>query len=342
MTIQHHFAVRYPDLTIFPTELDDKIAVHGLHLRTQKDIQVGEQVGIQFRFPQREDPLKAAGVVAWISAQPDEQGKRSFVVKNLQFDHDAVAVLDLVRSTPAVEEAELTGSRPVPPPPPIAATEPVPAPAPPAPAPSVMPPVAETSPPVDSDEAGEQADEEPDRKKLFIALGVTGVLLVGLLTWLFAFNGLRWIAMNFLAPPEAATIAMRNPASSGPEPPLPGKSAPAPPKKTVVLPAVATSFDYFQRPAENEFIITFNKPVGKVVTSRVNTPLMQTFYIERAKVRLDKDQYFLPFEIIRTVSFEEESGVLKINMLSQHPHYLPDPVWEKRGRELNIRFIATD
>ena len=69
---------------------------------------------------------------------------------------------------------------------------------------------------------------------------------------------------------------------------------------------------------------------------------MQVFYVDGARIKLDKEQYFLPFDFVRAVYFEHQDGVLRISFVAQNPNYLPDPVWEQRGRELLIRFVATD
>lgn len=364
MDVKHHFAVRYPDLTIFPRQLDEKISTHGLHLKTTKEVQVGEAVGIQFRFPQREEPLKATGVVAWVSAKPDGQGKRSFVVRNLALDEASQELLELVRSTPVVEEAELgqepgNDDAPTQPPapqqPPPQPTQPAPqqqppqappqqpqqptqTPAPP-PSPQIPPREPAARPRVESPTA--QGGGGKSRKGLWIGLGLL-LLVGGGLTWFFAFGGDRIVAMLALDAPPPLTVPPPAATVMGVEPPLPAPKAPPPPKKRVLPPAVAQSFDYFQRSGENEFIITFNRPVREVVTSRIQSPLMHVFYVERARNGLDKGQYFLPFEYVRTVQLEEQGGDLRVLFISQRSDYLPDPVWEIRGRELRVRFIAQD
>lgn len=331
MTAQHHFAVRLPDLTAFPRELEDRIHVHGLHLKTAKEVQVGETVAVQFRFPQREDPLCAEGVIAWVAAQPDAQGKRSLVVRHLKFDAEAERIIELVRTTPAVEEADLPRAASVVPPPP--------------PSPRVVPvPELEPAPEIlQANATGDGAtdDAAAQKKRRIIMLGAMGLLLVLLLGWLFALGGLRWVQMTFLPPPPPLTVGPRDLVAQ-PEPPL-AKPKPAPAPVRVPPTAVATNFDYFQRPAMNEFILTFNRPLsGKIVERRSEDPLMHTYYIERADTRLDKDQYFLSFDMVRTVLFEHESGVLRVSFIAQNAHYLPQPVHEVRGRELVIRFIAQD
>jgi hypothetical protein len=335
MGAQHLFAVRYSDLALFPREIEDKLSVHGLHLKSSREIQVGESVALQFRFPQREDPLNATGVVAWVSATPDAQGKRSVVVRNLVFDAESEKILDLVRSTPPAEESALATSVPArtPTPGPVQAPTPTPR------SDVDQPPLEVARPNAAAQGAGAEAERRP--KALFIALGIVGGLLIALLVWLFTLNGVRWVKMTFFAPPEALTVQMRAVPLLAPEPPM-ERPAAAPPPPKPIPPAVATSFDYFQRPAQNEFIITFNRPVAKVITSRIESPLTQSFYVEHALARLEKEQYFLPFEMVRTVAFEQDADVLQVRFLSQNPHYLPEPTWEIRGRELIIKFTATD
>lgn len=331
MSIQHQFAIRYPDLAAFPGEVDGRIAEQGLHLRTQKEIQVGERVGLQFRFPQREDPLLAIGAVGWVSAQPDEQGRRSLVVRDIVFDAPSQQILDLVRRTPAVEEAEpvRAGHAPAP-----AAAAPASSPAPTVRAPRAAEPSAADEPAA--------ADADARKRRIFIALAVLLVLAGSIAGWLFGLGGWRYVAMALLNPP-ALTMPDAPAVRGGVEPPLPAPvvvEAPPPPKP--VPPAMATSFDYFQRPGRNEFTVTFNRPPGRVVTSRTTSPLVQNFYVEKARARLEKAQYFLPYDLVRTVTFEEEGGNLRIGFLAQRPDWLPTPVWELRGRELVVRFVAND
>lgn len=335
MNIQHQFAVRYPDLAVFPREIDERIAQQGLHLLTRKEIQVGEQVGLQFRFPQREEPLQAIGVVGWVSAQPDQQGRRSIVVRDLTFDSASQRILDLVRRTPVVEDAEVASHVPSP-----RSTAAAPA-APATPTPAVPRAAERPSVAVAAATVTGGGDEAARRKKIVLIVVACAVLLLGALAgWLFGLGGWRYVAMALMAPP--ATVMPDAPAiRGGVEPSLPAPPVAAPPPKPVP-PATATSFDYFQRPGLNEFTLTFTRPPARVVTSRTTSPLMQTFYIERARENLDKSQYFLPFDMIRTVAIEEEGGNLRVSFLAQRPDWLPTPVWELRGRELVVRFIATD
>jgi hypothetical protein len=337
VTVQHQFAIRYPDLAVFPREVDERIAEQGLHLRTQKEIQVGERVGLQFRFPQREDPLLAVGAVGWVSAQPDEQGRRSLVVRDIVFDAASQQILDLVRRTPAVEEAEHVRAAAVPP----RAAEPPPAAAPAAPqAARPVPAATATAAAIDVTEAPE-GDADARKRRIFIALAVLLVLLGSAAGWLFGLGGWRYVAMALLNPP-ALSMPEAPAVRGGVEPPLPEPVVVAAPPPKPIPPAVATSFDYFQRPGRNEFTISFNRAPRRVFTSRTTSPLVQTFYVERARVNLDKAQYFLPYDLVRTVTFEEEGGNLRISFLAQRPDWLPNPIWELRGRELVVRFVASD
>ncbi len=334
MTVQHQFAIRYPDLAVFPREVDERIAEQGLHLRTQKEIQVGERVGLQFRFPQREDPLLAVGAVGWVSAQPDEQGRRSLVVRDIVFDAASQQILDLVRRTPAVEEAEHVRAAAAAP----RATAPAPAPTHTAP-PATRP--APTAAAIDVTDSSTEGDPDTRRRRIFIALAVLLVLLGSTAGWLFGLGGWRYVAMALLSPPPL-TMPEAPAVRGGVEPPLPEPAVVAAPTPKPTPPAVATSFDYFQRPGRNEFTISFNRAPRRVFTSRTTSPLVQTFYVEKSRVNLDKAQYFLPYDLVRTVTFEEEGGNLRISFLAQRPDWLPNPIWELRGRELVVRFVASD
>jgi len=334
VSVQHHFAVRYPDIAAFPREYDEKIRVHGLHLKTQKAVQIGEAVAIQFRFPQREQPLLGTGVVGWVAAETDANGKRSMIVRHLELDAPSLEVLELVRSTPPVEPAELGDQTDTAPPPAQTAAPPPPPPPPPA------EPVSETAP-APEPEAASGPPRKPKRVGRWLALAVLLLLGVGL-GWFFGFGGDRVVALRFLDPPPVPQVTAPDVLSPQPEPALPKPQKPKPKPRRVVPPAVATSFDFFQRPAQNEFIVTFNRPIGPVETERVQSPLMEIFRVARARTELEKAQYFLPYDLVRTVTFEEEGGSLKMIFVAQNSQYLPTPVWERRGRELVVKFIAQD
>lgn len=317
--IQHHFAVRFPDLAAFPREFGEKIAVHGLHLKTQKPVQLGEPLALQFRFPQREDPLTATGIVAWVAQEADATGKRAIIAKKVELDKAAQALL-----------ANLTQSAEVQPP--VATAAPLPPlPSRPAPQPTFVA--------ADLDSETHLSEPTDNRKKrAFVIGGSIGLILLLLLLWLFALGGMRFIKIRWFTPPAAQNMAYGNTSATGVELPVPFVEAPV----VKAPPATAVGFDYFQRPTVNEFIVTFNRPIEKIVSSRTKTPLVHTLYIEDARVDLDREQYFLPFDLVRTVTFEVDGGTLRISFVSQNPHYLPEPSYDIRGRELTIKFIATD
>lgn len=316
--IQHQFAVRFSDLAAFQREFNDKIVVHGLFLKTQKTIQLGEALVLQFRFPQREDPLTATGIVAWIADQADASGKRSMIAKKIELDKAAQQVLASLGQGSEVQV-------------PVSAAAPPPAPP--------RSPVAPTLITAEIDSETQLAEPQAKHKKrLLFGVGSIALLLLLLLIWLFALGGMTFIQIRWFTPPPALNVAYSNPNLLGVELPIPFVAAPV----VVQPPATAVGFDYFQRPTINEFIITFNRPIAKVVSSRTQTPLVHTLYIEDARVDLEREQYFLPFDLVRTVTFDVEGGILRISFVSQNPHYLPEPSYDIRGRELVIKFIATD
>lgn len=320
MDIQHHFAVRYPDISQFPREVAEKLNVHGIHLKSQKPVQVGEAIGLQFRFPEREDPLLATAIVAWVSTQVDATGKRAIVAKQIEFDARAHDALDALGGMPEVHAT--------PTPHPAAKAQPPLRP---------KPPVAQIAQQPEAESQTDSPKPQDRRKKRLIVGGIAAGLVLLLASWLLFLGGMRFIAIRFLSPPPALNVAYGGTGARGIEPPIPHTPAPKP-----IPPATALGFDYFQKPTSNEFIVSFSRAPDKIITSRVENPLVQTFYIENGRIDLDREQYFLPFNLVRTVTFEVVAGVLRIGFVAQNPHYLPVPSYDVRGRELVIRFVATD
>jgi len=212
---------------------------------------------------------------------------------------------------------------------------------PPTPAPERIVPAEIEASPVPGDRS-DRREAPPQRKRsllwLWISLGVV-VLLGGVALWL-SFGGLRWIQMNLLAPPSLVHLPPPSLSLLAPEPELPAPTLPPPlpPKKPA--PLLLVDFEYYQKPAENEFIFIFNRPFREVNRFPGDGPSQVVLFVPGGRFRLDNEQQFFPFTFVQSVLFEEaeDGSGLRIIFSGRNPDYIPPPVWEINGRELRVVF----
>lgn len=314
------FALNYPGIEPLLTDIKGKFARQGLKVRSAREVTIGEDVEILVRVPENPNPLLLQGVIAWISPQPDPEGKRVLLIRDLRLSNEAQRQLEILKRrethTPTLEEIpEAEVELPSPPPASRSLAEP-----------------------------SEAKTSEETLLRRFLWLWITlGVLLLlgGAATWL-SLGGLRWIQMNLLSPPSFVHLPPPPLTLRAPEPSLPRPEAPPPPPKKIP-PLIILDFEFAQRPQENEFVIIFNRPFSGVEVLPGESPGQVVFFIPRSRVQLEKEQYFFPYEYVQSALFEEEEGGagVRIVFFGKNPNYIPKPQWEERGRELVIRFVPT-
>lgn len=169
------FALQYESVAQFVKEFPEKIATTGVYVKSEKPVEVGDAIGLLFRFKSQPDSFTGTGEVVWIDTDEEaKSGKKGLVIRNIKLDaesqrvfnsnlksasaetaHDDHAVQTVVMTPPAAP------ARATPPPAPAArAAHPAPAPAP-----------------------------APKKRWPLVVGGVVAVLLIGFAVWYFALGG---------------------------------------------------------------------------------------------------------------------------------------------------------
>ncbi len=338
-SVHHKFAISYPTVQRFITDLNGRFATSGLTLKTAKQVLVGQKAAIHFRFPAEPAELVVHGDIAWVDDQLDPaNNKLSFLIRNLQLTPQSQVKLNQVVGANVGEEPIEDVSHDIPgrvPPAfnPDASLAGANQAAPAAPTPSAAEP---NNKQVDAGNNKQKA-ADAKRKKILIAVTVVLVLISSVLVWLFALNGMQFMLSRFGTPPANIPAPLAAVSRFEPEPPLAKKVIP---KK--VYPVRVKELEPIQGNAYNKFIVVMDKrPAGQIRGVSKDSPPRYVITIPGARVATEKPQYFLPFTFVRTVQFDQVGSSVEITFLATQA-YLPRVEYELDGRELAVMFLAAD
>lgn len=179
------FALQYDSVAQFVQEFPGKIATSGVYVKTDKPVEVGDTIGILFRFKQQADSFTGTGEVVWIDTEEEaKSGKKGLVVRNILLDTDSQRAFNSqLKTNLRVSEAhdEHPSAPTV-----IVQTQ----------APAAVPHQTVVHAPAPA-ALHAAAPASAAKKKWPVYAGVTaGVLLAGFLVWYLAFGG-REIIANF-------------------------------------------------------------------------------------------------------------------------------------------------
>lgn len=339
-TVQHKFAVSYPNLGRFVHDFTAKIETTGLSLKTTKLVVVGQLVGMHFRFQDGTPEVLAFGDIAWVDSNADPSGKVSFLIKNIRLDDvSRQRIGQYVQSGGAnapeeVEEVTPAGFAPSPSLPPAHEQAPVHH-ATSTPSPRGVPPITAPTP--------GNTSRAPKKKKLIVALLLT-VLFGGMAGWVFGLGGLEFIMSRFVkAPGKPLDPPAMIESITGIEPPLPAfrKAVKPRPKPRPVPPGTLSEIDPVQGATFNKFILYFDRRPGSVDGNIFTDPPRYELVVRHARSAMKKPQLFLPFTFIRTISAETDGDLLRVTFLATQK-YVPRVVYEWDGNELTVMFLASD
>jgi Tfp pilus assembly protein PilZ len=173
------FALQYESVAQFVREFPEKIATSGVYVKTDKPVEVGDPIGLLFRFRAEPESLTATGEVVWIDTEEEaKSGKKGLVVRNITLDAASQRAFNAqLKSSMKVAEPSYD-EHPVQT---VVMPPPAPAPAAPRPAPQMQAPAP-------------AAAAAPKKKWPMIVGAVLGLLLVGSAVWYFALGGRDIIA----------------------------------------------------------------------------------------------------------------------------------------------------
>lgn len=171
------FALQYESVAQFVKEFPEKIATTGVYVKSDKPVEVGDAIGLLFRFKSQPDSFTGTGEVVWIDTDEEaKSGKKGLVIRNIKLDAESQRVFNSnLKSMSAEAGHDDHAVQTVVMTPPPAAARPA-------------PPPAAPSPAAYHGAAPAQA-AAPKKKWPLIVGGVAAVLLIGFSVWYFALGG---------------------------------------------------------------------------------------------------------------------------------------------------------
>lgn len=120
------FALQYESVAQFIREFPEKIATSGVYVKTDKPVELGDQVGLLFKFKTGPETFTGHGEVVWIDRDEEARsGKKGLVIRNIALDDESqrafnahlrahVKVADAPVEEAAVPTVVMTPPRPQP------------------------------------------------------------------------------------------------------------------------------------------------------------------------------------------------------------------------------------